>query len=118
MEERHVSVLEQGGGQLIPDGPLAPGVLHTVSSGGGAQLGLYRLETQTTAGRGKLTLSGLGSKSAAKESFKVGFDYFLANAGSVSASARPADHDFQGPGRRLVLPAGRFGTRVSQLSNR
>lgn len=94
IDERFVSVPEQGGGQLIPDGPLAPGVVHTVSHGGGAQLGLYRLETQTTDGRGKLTLSGLGTSSAAKESFKVGFDYFLANAGSVSASATPGEHDF------------------------
>ncbi len=94
MEERFTSVPEQGGGSLIPDGPLNPGVLHTVATGSSGHLGLYRLETQVTPGNGKLSLSGLGSNSAAKEGIKVGFDYFKANASSVSASAKVGDHDY------------------------
>ena len=94
MEERFISVPEQGGGSLIPDGPLHPGVLHTIATGSSGHLGVYRIETQVTAGNGKLTMSGLGSNTSAKESIKVGFDYFKANASSVSASAKPADHDF------------------------
>lgn len=94
MEERFISVPEEGGGSLIPDGPLNPGVLHTVATGTAGHLGLYRIETQITAGNGKLTLSGLGSNSAAKEAIKVGCDYFKANASGVSASAKPGDHDF------------------------
>ena len=94
MEERFISVPEQGGGALIPDGPLNPGVLHTIATGSSGHLGVYRIETQITAGNGKLTLSGVGSNTTAKESNKVGFDYFKANASSVSASAKPADHDF------------------------
>ena len=68
-----ISVPEQGGDKLIPDGPLNPGVLHTVATGVGGHLGLYRLETQTTAGNGKLNLSGLGSSGPAKEAVKVAF---------------------------------------------
>ena len=94
MEERFISVPEQGGGSLIPDGPLHPGVLHTIATGSSGHLGVYRIETQVTAGNGKLTISGLGSNTSAKESIKVGFDYFKANASSVSASAKPGDHDF------------------------
>ena len=94
MEERFISVPEQGGGALIPDGPLNPGVLHTIATAGSGHLGVYRIETQVTAGNGKLTLSGVGSNTTAKESIKVGFDYFKANAASVSASAKPADHNF------------------------
>ena len=94
MEKRFISVPEQGGGGLIPDGPLNPGVLHTIATAGSGHLGVYRIETQVTAGNGKLTLSGVGSNAAAKESIKVGFDYFKANAASVSASAKPADHNF------------------------
>ena len=94
MEERFISVPEQGGGALIPDGPLNPGVLHTIATGSGGHLGVYRMETQVTAGNGKLTVSGLGSNSAAKESIKVGFDFFKANASSVSASAKAGEHDF------------------------
>ena len=89
MEEQFISVPEQGGGALIPDGPLNPGVLHTIATGSSGHLGAYRIETQVTAGNGKLTLSGLGSNTTAKESIKVGFDYFKANASSVSASAKP-----------------------------
>ena len=94
-EEKFISVAEQGGGSLIPDGPLNPGVLHTVATGGsGSHLGLYRVETQITSGNGSLKMSGLGSNSQAKEAIKVGFDYFKANASGVSASAKPSDHDF------------------------
>jgi len=94
-EEKFISVLEQGGGTLIPDGPLNPGVIHTVATGGGgSHLGLYRLETQVTAGNSSLKMSGLGSNSKAKEAIRVGFDYFKANAGSVSASVKVGDHDY------------------------
>ena len=95
LEEKFVSVPEQGGGSLIPDGQLNPGVMHTVATGGSsALLGLYRLETQVTAGNGVLQMSGLGSNSAAREAIKVGFDYFKANAHRVSAAPKPGDHDY------------------------
>ena len=93
-EERFISVPEHGGGSLIPDGALNPGVLHTIATGSGGHLGLYRLETQVTAGSGTLKLSGLGSNSQAKEAIKVGFDFFKANASSVSASIKVGDHDY------------------------
>src|SRR3984893_5003219 len=94
MEEKFISVPEQGGGTLIPDGPLSPGVMHAVATGAGGHLGLYRLETQVTAGTGSLKTSGLGSNAAAKEAIKVGFYYFQANAKRVSASIKAGDHDF------------------------
>ena len=94
MEEKFISVLEQGGGSLIPDGPLNPGVMHTVATGSGGHLGLYRIETQVTSGNGTLKTSGLGSNSSAKEAIKVGFDYFKANANRVSASIKAGDHDY------------------------
>lgn len=94
LEEKFVSVPEQGGGSLIPDGPLNPGVMHTVATGSAAHIGLYRLETQVTAGIGALKTSGLGSNAAAKEAIKVGFDYFKANASRISASIKGAEHDY------------------------
>jgi ATP-dependent Lon protease len=94
-EEKFITVREQGGGSLIPDGPLNPGVMHTVATGGNdSHLGLYRVETQVTAGNGSLKMSGLGSNMKAKEAIKVGFDYFKANAGGVSASVKVGDHDY------------------------
>lgn len=93
-EERFISIPEQGGGSLIPDGPLNPGILHTITTGSGGHLGLYRVETQATAGNGTLKLSGVGTNAAARESLKVGYDYFKANAGRVSSSLHPSDRDF------------------------
>ena len=94
MEERFVGVPEQGGGALIPDSPLNPGVLHTIATDSNGHPGVYRIETQITTGNGRLTMSGLGGNTTARESVKVGFDNFKANASSVSASARPGDRDF------------------------
>jgi ATP-dependent Lon protease len=94
LEEKFISVPEQGGGTLIPDGPMSPGALHTVATGSGGHWGLYRLETQVTAGSGALKTSGLGSNSGAKEAIKVGFDFFRANASRVSASIKAGDHDY------------------------
>jgi ATP-dependent Lon protease len=114
MEERFISVPEQGGGSLIPDGPLNPGVMHTIATGASGHLGLYRLETQVTAGNGSLKTSGLGSNSQAKESIKVGYDYFRANAARVSSSIKSGDHDFHlhvvelhnsGPANTMTLAA-------------
>ena len=93
-EERFISVLEQGGSSLIPDGPLNPGILHTIAHGSSNRLGLYRLETQISSGNGALQMSGLGSSSAAKEPIKVAYDYFKANSTRVSAGAKPGDHNY------------------------
>ena len=129
MEEKFISVPEQGGGSLIPDGPLNPGVMHTVATGSGGHLGLYRLETQVTSGNGTLKTSGLGSNSAAKEAIKVGFDYFKTNANRVSASIKAGDHDYHlhvvelhntGPTTAMTLAAlvalcsGVFGKPIQQ----
>jgi ATP-dependent Lon protease len=93
-EERFISVPEQGGGKLIPDGPMNPGVLHTIGTGSGGHLGLYRLETQITAGTGKFAVSGIGSSSSAREALKVGFDFFRANIARISGSAKASEHDY------------------------
>jgi len=112
-EEKFISVPEQGGGRLIPEGPMNPGVLHVVATGSGGHLGLYRMETQVTAGNGSLKMSGLGSNTAAKEPIKVGFDYFKANAAHVSASIKAGEHDYHlhivelqntGPNSAMALP--------------
>jgi len=93
-EERFISVPEQGGGKLIPDGPMNPGVLHTIGAGSGGHLGLYRLETQITAGNGKFVVSGIGSSTAAREALKVGFDYFKANLSRISGASKAGEHDY------------------------
>ncbi len=94
LEEHHVTVPEQGSGGLIPEDPLGPGVLHVVAPGTGGRPGIYRLETQITSGNGKLTITGLGLSAPAKEGIKVGFDFFKANATSVSAAAKASEFNF------------------------
>lgn len=93
-EERFVSVREQGGGNLIPEGQGNPGTLHTVAVGAGGMLGLYRLELQVSSGNAKLSMSGVGSHQSFKEPLKVGFDYFKVNVVRVSAGAKVQDHDY------------------------
>ncbi len=95
LEERFVSVPEQGGGTLIPEGPMKPGTLHTISRGSSNDmLGLYRLELQIVGGTGKLSISGVGSSSKSKESIKVAFDYFKANISKITAATKAGDHDY------------------------
>lgn len=112
LEEKYVSVREQGGGGLIPEGQSKPGTVHTVATGASGHLGLYRLETQSTAGNGRLNTSGLGSSTAAKECLKVAHDYFKANASRVSTMTKASDYDLHlhmvelhntGPSKQMTL---------------
>lgn len=114
LEEKFISIPEQGGGSLIPEGQQKPGTLYTVAMGGNNLLGLYRMELQVVGGNGKLTISGLGTSSLAKEAIKVGYDYFKANLSRVSALAKAGDHDYHihvvefhntGPVNVLTLPS-------------
>jgi ATP-dependent Lon protease len=89
-QERFVSVPEQGGGSLIPEGRPNPGTLHTIAIGDNGIPGAYRLEIQSMAGGGKMSFSGSGSR----EHVRIAFDYFKANAHRVSASIKPGEHDF------------------------
>ena len=93
-EEKFISVPEQGGGSLIPDGPLNPGTLHTIGHGSNGHLGLYRIEVQVSPGNGTVRFSGLGSDSTAKESLRIAFDYFKANVSRVSASVKAGDNNY------------------------
>lgn len=114
LEEHFVTVKEQGGGSLIPDGPIKPGFLHTIGLSSKGMPGLYRLELQVTKGSGKLATSGLWNSSSAKEQVKIAFDYFKANSARISGGNKIAEHDFHlqvvelqntGPLNHLALPA-------------
>ena len=94
LEEHFISVKEQGGTSLIPEGPGKPGFIHTIGLSNKGMPGLYRLEMQMTKGSGKLASSGLWNSSAAKEQVKIAFDYFKANSSRISAGSKVVDHDF------------------------
>jgi ATP-dependent Lon protease len=90
MQERFITVPEQGGGGLIAEGRQNPGVLHTIAMGASGMPGVYRMEIQEIAGGGKLSISG----ALTREPVRVAFDYFKANAGRISASIHPSERDF------------------------
>jgi ATP-dependent Lon protease len=94
LEEFFVNVPEQGGTNLIPAGIAKSGVVHFVSPGSGNKLGVYRLESQMTAGNGKHSTSGLGSDTPAKEQVRVGFEYFKGNLNRIAATSRFSEHEF------------------------
>ena len=60
-EEHYVSVPEQGGGKLIPEGLCNPGQVYTVSHGKNNMIGVFRLESQMLPGSGKFERTGIGS---------------------------------------------------------
>ncbi len=94
LEEFFVNVPEQGGSNLIPAGQQNAGVVHIVSKGAAGKLGVFRLETQKTAGTGKHRASGFGSDTHAKEQVRIGFDYFRGNLSRINASAKFSDFEF------------------------
>ena len=93
-EEYYVSVPEQGGGSLIPEGMSKPGHVYTVSHGKNGMVGVYRLETQILAGTGKFERTGLGNEREAKEATNTAINYLKANSFSISSSISPSTRDF------------------------
>lgn len=93
-EEHYVSVPEQGGGKLIPEGICNPGQVYTVSRGKSGMIGVFRLESQMLPGTGKLTCTGLGSDRGAKEATNTAFNFLKANAKRISGSISMTSKDY------------------------
>lgn len=93
-EEHYVSVPEQGGGKLIPEGMINPGNVYTVSRGKSGMIGVYRLETQVLPGNGKFERTGLGTDREAKEATNTAFNYLKANGGGISNSISTTQKDY------------------------
>mgnify|MGYP004475316119 FL=1 len=94
MSEHYVSVPEQGGGKLIPEGMCNPGQVYTVSQGKSGMIGVFRLESQMLQGNGKLERTGLGSDRDAKESSNTAFNYLKANGNRISGSISTTSKDY------------------------
>ncbi|MFR9076765.1 MAG: protease Lon-related BREX system protein BrxL [Clostridia bacterium] len=113
MSEHYVSVPEQGGGKLIPEGMCNPGQVYTVSRGKSGMIGLFRLESQILPGNGKFERTGLGSDKNAKEATNTAFNFLKANGNRISGSISTTTKDYivnyqdmQGIGmtEKLALP--------------
>lgn len=112
-EEHFVSVPEQGGGKLIPEGMCNPGQVYTVSQGKSGMIGAFRLESQMLPGSGKFERTGLNSDGKCKEAANTAFNYLKANGNRISSAISTTTKDYiinyqdlQGIGmtERLALP--------------
>jgi len=93
-EEHYVSVPEQGGGKIIPEGLTNPGNVYTISHGKTGMIGVYRLETQMLPGNGKFERTGLGSDRDAKEATNTAFNYLKANSNHISGQLSTTTKDY------------------------
>ena len=113
-EEHYVSVPEQGGGKLIPEGMCNPGQVYTVSRGKTGMIGVFRLESQMLPGNGKFERTGIGSDRDAREATNTAFNFLKANGNRISGSISTTTRDYiinyqdlQGIGMtgKLALPS-------------
>ena len=94
MSEHYVSVPEQGGGKLIPEGMCNPGQVYTASQGKSGMIGVFRLESQMLPGNGKFERTGIGTDREAKESTNTAFNFLKANANRISSSISTTMKDY------------------------
>ena len=94
LDEHYVSVPEQGGGKLIPEGLSKAGHVYTVGVGESGMIGVFKLENQLVSGSGKFEKSGIGSNRAVKESLDTAYRYFTANSKSISGSITIKTKDY------------------------
>ena len=88
------TIIEQGGGKLIPDGICNPGQVYTVSQGKSGMIGVFRLESQMLPGNGKFERTGLGSDRDCKESTNTAFNFLKANGNRISGSISTTMRDY------------------------
>ncbi len=93
-EEHYVSVPEQGGDKLIPEGICNPGQVYTVAQGKSGMIGVFRLESQMLAGNGKFTYTGIGSDRECREACNTAYNFLKANGHQISGSINPSVRDF------------------------
>ena len=98
-EERYVSVPEQGGGKLIPEGmcnpgQVNPGRVYTVAQGKTGMIGVFRLESQMLPGNGKFDRTGLGSDRECREASNTAFNYLKANGHRISGTISTTTKDY------------------------
>lgn len=93
-EEHYVSVPEQGGGKLIPEGMCNPGQVYTVAQGRSGMIGVFRLESQMLPGNGKFERTGLGMDRDARESSSAAFSFLKANGNRISGNISTTLKDY------------------------
>ena len=86
--EEFVSVPEQGGGKIIPEGMNRPGHVYTVARGKSSMIEAYKIETEVINGNNKFEKTGVPSDKLAKEAIDTSFKYFRAHSKNISITNR------------------------------
>ena len=94
LAEEFISVPEQGGGKIIPEGMNRAGHVYTVARGKNGMIGPYKIETEVINGNGKFEKTGLGSDRQIKETIDTAFKYFRANSKNISGSISVTARDY------------------------
>lgn len=94
LAEEFISVPEQGGGKIIPEGMNRAGHVYTVARGKNGMIGPYKIETEVINGNGKFEKTGLGSDRQIKETIDTAFKYFKVNSKNISRSISVTARDY------------------------
>ena len=89
-EEKYVGLKEQGGSKLIPEGPLKAGALYTIAMSTNSVKGLYKIESQISAGKGKVTVSD----NKYRKTFENAFNYLKINSKRISGAINISEKEF------------------------
>ena len=89
-EEIYVSLKEQGGNKLIPEGQLNAGSIFSVSETLKGNYGLYKFDTELTAGSGKLKPSDKKLKSFLEKAF----NYLTINSKKIGGIFNIKEKDY------------------------
>ncbi len=120
-EEFYVTLKEQGGDKLIPEGQLKAGAAFSVSENIKGNYGLYKYDTELTSGSGKLKVS----EKKLKNDLEKAFNYLTVNSKRVSGIITVKEKDYyitvqdvQNVGLSSNVTLGAFISMCSSSLNR
>lgn len=94
MEEKFIALPEMWGWKIIPEWSSKAWVVYSISTGDTNMKWVYLMETQISAWSWKLTKSGISWNSKARENIDTAFNYFKANAKSISWNINTKEKDY------------------------
>lgn len=94
MEEKYIALPEMWGWKIIPEGSNKSWVVYCVSTWDTNMKWVYIMETQISAWTWKLTKWGISWNSKSRENIDMAFNYFKANAKSISWNINTKEKDY------------------------
>jgi ATP-dependent Lon protease len=94
LEEKYIALPEMWGGKIIPEWQNKPWVVYSISAWDTNMKWVYIMETQLSGGTGKLTKSWISGNGKTKENIDMAFNYFKANAKSISWNINTKEKDY------------------------